>query len=198
MEKLLLLLGFLLAASATSGSGLDCLVLEGHELHPSLLTRQLDSIRDLPPGVVPPQNPQLSSDDNFVQAIAHSSSQGRLGREGIRSALYARYAAGERDLGIYGLEVKSDADADQRENALREIWAQNGRRDLARVHRKGLMLVVGWHSGVSPECWQAVNARLVERLFKEKNDVQTERQPNQSLSQRSQAAVADLKRWAAS
>ena len=165
MKKLLLFLGFLLAACSMSGSGLGSLVLEGHDLHASLQTRRLDSIRDLPSGVVPPRNPQLSTDDKFVQAIARSSSQGRLGREGIRSALYARYAAGEKEIGIYGLEVKSGADADLREKALRAIWAYNGRRDLARVHRKGLVLVVVWHSGVSAECWEAVNASIVERLI---------------------------------
>jgi hypothetical protein len=150
------------------------LVLEGHELHTSLRTRWLDSIRDLPPGVVPSRNPQLSTDKQFVQAIGRSSSQGRLGGEGIRSALYARYAAGERELGVYGLAAESDAGANQRENALREIWAHNGRLGLARVHRRGLVLVVVWHSGVPPGCWEAVNARLVERLVEEKKDVHTE------------------------
>ncbi len=164
MKKLSLLLGFLLAASSTSGSGLASLALEGRELHASLRTPRLDSYRDLPPGVVPPKNPQLSSDDKFVQSIALSSSQGRLGREGIRSALYARYAAGEKEVGIYGLEVESDAAADQREEAVRAIWAYNVRRDLVRVHRKGLVLVVVWHTGVSSECWKAVNASINDRL----------------------------------
>ena len=89
---------------------------------------------------------------------------GRLGREGIRSALYARYAAGEKEVGIYGLEVESDAAADQREEAVRAIWAHNGRLGRARVHRKGLVLVVVWHTGVSPECWKAVNTRIADRL----------------------------------
>jgi hypothetical protein len=164
MGKLLFLLGFLLAAPSTSGSGLDSLALEGHELHASLRTPRLDSFRDLPSGAVPPKNPQLSSDDKFVQAIAHSSSQGRLGREGIRSALHARYAAGEKEVGIYGLEFKSDAAADQREEALRAIWAYNVRLDRARVHRKGLVLVVAWHSDVSSERWEAVNASIADRL----------------------------------
>ena len=165
METLLVLSGFLFAASSACGSGLDSLVLEGHALHASIVAGRLDSFRDLPPGVVPPKNPQLSSDDGFVRAIARGSSQGRLGREGIRSALYARYAAGEKDLGIYGLEAKSDADAGQREKALREVWAYNIRLDRVRVHRKGLVLVVAWHSGVSAECWEAVNARIAERMI---------------------------------
>ncbi len=164
MERLLLISGFLLAASSACGSGLDSLVLEGHELHASLVARRLDSFRDLPPGVAPPKNPQLSSDDKFVRAIAHGSSQGKLGREGIRTALYARYAAGEKELGIYGLEAKSDADAERREKALREVWAYNTRLDRVRVHRKGLVLVVVWHTGVSAECWEAVNAGIAERL----------------------------------
>ena len=145
---------------------LSSLVLEGHELHASLRTHQLDSIQQLhlPPGVVLPGNPHLSADAEFVEAISRSGSQGRLGKEGIRSALYARYAAGENELGIYALEAETDADADKRENAVRKIWAYNARRDLARVHRKDLILVIVWHTRVSPECWEAVNARLVDRL----------------------------------
>jgi hypothetical protein len=65
VRKLLFILGFLLAASATNGGGLDFLVLEGLELHASLRTGRLESIRNPPVGVVPPQNPQLSSDDIF-------------------------------------------------------------------------------------------------------------------------------------
>ncbi len=147
-----------------SGSGLGSLVLEGRELHASLKMRQLDSTRHLPPGLVLLRNPQLSTDDKFVGAVARSASQGTLGGDGIRSALYALYAADKNELGVYGLEAKSEADADQREKAIREIWANNGRLNLARVHRKGLVLVVVWHSGVSPECWKAVNASIVERL----------------------------------
>ena len=164
MKNLLLLLGFLLAASSTSGSGLDSLALEGRELHASLRTPRLDSFRDLPSGVVPPKNPHLSSDDKFVQAMARRSSQRGLGREGIRSALFARHVAGDKEVGIYGLEAESDAAADRREEALRAIWAYNGRLDLARVHRKGLVLVVVWHSRVSSECWEAVNASIADRL----------------------------------
>ena len=143
---------------------MDALVVEGRELHASLRTPRLDSIPGLPPGVVPPKNPQLSRDDKFVQGIARNSSQGTLGRVGIRSALYARYYAGEKEVGIYALEAESDAAADRREEALRAIWAYNARRDLARVHRKGLVLVVVWHTGVSSECWDAVNASIADRL----------------------------------
>ena len=89
---------------------------------------------------------------------------GRLGREGIRSALYARYVTGEKEVWIYGLEAESDAAADRREEALRAIWERNDRLNLRRVHRKGLVLVVVWHSGVSPECWDAVNAGIADRL----------------------------------
>lgn len=182
MKNLFLFLGFFLVTCSMNASGLDSLAVEGHELHASLRTPPLDSFRDLPAGVVSPKNPQLSTDEKFVQAIARASSMGgKLGPDGIRSALYARYAAGESNLiVIYGLELATESDADQRENALREIWAANGRLDRARVHREGLVLVVVWHSGVTSECWQAVNSRLVERLLKEKKDMQTERQPNQS------------------
>jgi hypothetical protein len=144
--------------------GLDSLVFEGHELHASLRTRQIDdSHRHLPPGVLPPGNPHLSTDAAFVEVIARNASQGRLGSEGIRSVLYALYV-GEKELGFYGLEAESVADANQREDALREVWANNASFDRARVYRAGLVLLVVWHDGVSPECWSSVNARVAERL----------------------------------
>ena len=161
-----LLAGFLvfLLASTCLASGLGSLVLEGHELHASLKTRPLDdSIRHLPRGLVPPENPHLSTDAGFVEAIARSGSQGRLGGDGIHSVLYALYV-GEKELGFYGFEAVSAADANQREDALREIWANNVRLNRAQVHREGLVLVVVWTDGVSPECWQAVNAGVAKRL----------------------------------
>jgi uncharacterized protein (TIGR03067 family) len=146
-----------------SGSGLGSLVLEGHELHASLKTREIDdSVRHVPRALIP-ENPHLSTDAAFVAVIAGNASQGNLGREGIRSALYALYRE-KSELGFYGLEAVSAADADRWEQALRKIWANNGRVNLARVHRKGLVLVVVWTDGVSPECWKAVNASIVERL----------------------------------
>ena len=144
--------------------GLDSLVFEGHELHASLRTREPDHRnRHLPAGVVPPGNPHLSTDAEFVEAIARTGSQGTLGREGIRSALYALYV-GEKELGFYGLEAESVADANQREDALREIVANMVSLDRMRFYRAGLVLLVVWHDGVSPECWSSVNARVVERL----------------------------------
>jgi hypothetical protein len=56
------------------------------------------------------------------------------------------------------------ADADRLERVLRGIWAHNDRLGRARVHRKGKVLVVAWNDAVSPSCWQAVNAEVVERL----------------------------------
>lgn len=155
-------LGLLLAAGSTSG--LSPLVLEGPELHPSLTTRRLDDqpIRHVPRSVLR-ENPQRSSDPEFVRAIASSGSQGKLGAEGIRSALYALYV-GEADVGFYGLEAASAADADRLEDALREIWSHNVSIDRARIHRGGSVLVVVWTDGVSPEQWEAVNAGVVERL----------------------------------
>lgn len=111
-----------------------------------------------------PGNQHLSTDDEFVEAISRGGSQGRLGREGIHAALYARYATSENEVGCYGLEAVSNADADQREKSLREIWAHSGRLERASVHRKGLMLFVIWNDGVSPECWESVNASVVKRL----------------------------------
>lgn len=156
-------LAFLLAACATSGLG--PLVLDGQQLHASLVTQPLDgeSLRHVPVAVVH-GNPQLSSDAEFVEAIAHSASQGALDGEGVRAALYALYV-GENELGFYGLETASTADADRLEDFLRRTWAHNARMDRARVHRGGEVVVVVWTDGVSPACWEAVNAGVVERLI---------------------------------
>ena len=150
--------------NTSAEAALTSLLLEGPELHESLRLRKISSIRDLPTGLVTPRNPHLSTDDGFVQAVARGGSQGRLGRDGIRTALFARYSTGENELGMYGLEAESEADADEREEALREIWAHNGRHGRSRVHRKGLVLLVVWHDDVSPECWESVNATVVKKL----------------------------------
>ena len=115
------------------------------------------------PRALIPENPHVSTDAAFVAVIARNGSQGSLGREGIRSALYALYRE-KNDLGFYGLEAVSAADADQWEEALRKIWSNNMSMGRAQIHRKGLVLVVVWTDGVSPECWKAVNAKVVERL----------------------------------
>lgn len=77
--------------------------------------------------------------------------------------LYAIYVE-ESELGFYGLEAASEVEANQREAALRAIWAQNVRFNRAQVHREGLVLLVAWTDGVSPECWEAVNRSVAERL----------------------------------
>src|SRR3954453_4095269 len=52
-----------------AASGLESLVLEGHELHASLRTRRIDEpSRYLLPGLLPPGNPHLSADAGFVEA----------------------------------------------------------------------------------------------------------------------------------
>jgi hypothetical protein len=159
-----LLLGWSLLLAGCAPSALRPLVLEGQELHASLVTRNLDDVSRLHvPRAVLPDNPYLSTDAAFVDAIAHGASQGRLGGAGIRAALYALYL-GESDLGLYGLEAASAADADRLEVALRGIWAYNDSVGRARVHREGKVLVVVWNGGVSPSCWEAVNAKVVERL----------------------------------
>jgi uncharacterized protein (TIGR03067 family) len=146
-----------------SGSGLGSLVLEGHELHASLKTRQIDdSVRHVPRALIP-ENPHVSTNAAFVAAIARNASQGNLGSEGIRAALYALYRE-KNELGFYGLEAMSAAEADRWEEAMRKIAAHNVRAGIAQVHRKGLVLVWVWSDGVSPECWKAVNAKVVERL----------------------------------
>jgi len=145
-----------------SGSGLHSLILEGPELHASLKTGPIDddSVRHVKRA---PGNPHVSTNADFVTGIARGASQGSLGSEGIRSVLYALYRE-KNDLGFYGLEAVSAADADRWEEALRKIWSVMGGIGHAQVHRKGLVLVVVWNDGVSPECWKAVNAKVVERL----------------------------------
>lgn len=158
-----LVIGVLCLAVADCRAGeLASLVLEGHELHESLVTRELTEIRHVPRSVVEGV-PYLSDDPGFVEAVGRGSSQGHLDGKGVRLALFAMYGA-ERDLGFYGLEASSKADADRLEEALREIWTHNVSLDRARVHRGNLVLVVVWHDGVSPECWNAVNSVIVERL----------------------------------
>ena len=156
------------AARSTRGSGLDSLVLEGHELHASLKTRQLDDSdrRHHVPRALLPGNPHVSTNAAFVAAIATCASQGSLGSEGVRSALYALYL-GKKELGFYGLEAESAADADRWEGSIRKVLSHNVRLGMMQVHRQGLVLVVVWRDwpdGVSPECWEAVNAKVVERL----------------------------------
>jgi hypothetical protein len=159
-----LLLGWSLLFAGCAPSALGPLVVDGQELHASLVTRNLKDVSRLHvPRAVLRDNPCLSTDAEFVDAIAHGASQGRLGSEGVRAALYALYL-GESELGLYGLEAASTADADRLEGALRGIWAYNESLGRARVHRGGKVLVVVWNAGVSPSCWEAVNAGVVERL----------------------------------
>ncbi len=156
-------LGLLLSSCATSG--LDPLVVDGHEMHPSLVTVQLgeESYRLLSRAVLP-DNPHLSTDAGFIEAIARNGSQGKIGGEGIRAALFALYR-GESELGLYGLEAASIAGADRLEGVLRNIWAHNVGLDRAHVHRGEEVLVVVFHDGVSPSCWETVNTGIAERLI---------------------------------
>lgn len=154
----------LLLFAACTASELGPLLVDGHELHASLVTKELDDgpIRHVPRDVLR-DNPYLSTDVEFIEAIAHSASQGQIGGEGIRAALYAVYL-GERELGLYGLEASSTTDANRLERALHEIWAHNERLGRARIHHKGKVLVVLWNDGASSSCWEAANAWVVERL----------------------------------
>ncbi len=155
-----LLLLVTLGACATSG--LEPFVLDGDELHVSLGPKPLEGANHgVPPGVR--DNPHFTTDAEVVASIARNASQGQLGGDGIRAALYALYD-GESELGFYGLEVAPSGDADQLEGTLRGIWAGVVGLDLVRVHRGGRVFIVVWNDGVSPACWQAVNDVLVERL----------------------------------
>jgi hypothetical protein len=159
-----LLLGWsLILLAGCARSALSPLVVDGRDLHASLVTRKVEDAAKFRLANVLPRNPCLSTDAEFVNAIAQIASQGRLGGQGVRAALYALYLS-ESEVGLYGLEATSSADADRIEGVLRRIWAHNDGLGRARVHRKGKVLVVAWHNGVSPSCWEAVNAEVVKRL----------------------------------
>lgn len=159
-----LLLGWsLLLLAGCAPSALGPLVVDGHELHASLVTRKLEDAAILHVAPVLRDNPYLSTEAEFVDVVARIASQDRFNGEGVRAALYALYL-GESEVGLYGLEAASPADADRLEGVLRKIWAHNELLGRARVHRKGKVLVVVWNNGVSRSCWEAVNAAVVERL----------------------------------
>ena len=145
---------------------LETLLFEGQELHPSLITQTVESLTEVPASMTLLRNPCISMDKQFVEATARGGSQGRLDGVGMRAALYARYSDGKSDIGFYGLEAESEAIADQREKLLREIWAHNESLDRTRVYRNGQILCVVWlwTDGELPECWQAVKAKVAERL----------------------------------
>ncbi len=153
-------LSLFLAACTTSR--LRSLAVDGPELHPALMRKQLDGAKHgVPQGVR--ENPYVSTDVEVVESIARHASQGQFDGDGISAALYALYQF-EREVGFYALEADSTDDADRLEGRLRGIWAHNVGLGIARVHRGGRILLVVWNDGVSPACWQAVNDGLVERL----------------------------------
>ncbi|MCR9247647.1 MAG: hypothetical protein NXI31_21690 [bacterium] len=155
-------LAFLFAGCVTRG--LEPIVLEGPELHPSLVTRKLPDVLGLHVDrKVLRGNPTRSSAPDFVEHITRASSQGRLSNQGIREALYALYRA-EKDVGFYGLETAAIEDADRLEGIVRDIWAMNASLDRAKVHRRGKVIVIVWTDGVAPDCWAAVNRCIAERL----------------------------------
>jgi len=154
----LLLVG--LAACATRG--LESFALEADDLHASLAPRALERANHgVPEGVS--ESPHLATDAEGVESIARFASQGRLGGEDLRSALFALYDE-EGELGVYGLETATPEGADRLEIELRGIWNTNVDLERARVHRGGRVLLVVWNDHVSRECWRAVNEELAERL----------------------------------
>jgi len=154
----------LLALTGCTTSTLRSLAVDGRALHASLVTRTPEDAAQLHLKPVLRSNPQLSTDSAFVDVITRMSSQGRLTSEqGVREALYAIHHADE-DLGLYGLETASAADADRIEGVLRDIWSHNESLGRTRVHRAGRVFVVVWHNGVSSECWEAVNEQVVKRI----------------------------------
>lgn len=151
-----------LAATAGSPGELDRFVLDAHELHEALVAVPVDGLPLHVPHDLLRENPQLSTEPEFVEAVARGSSQGRLGSDGVRAALYAVYQE-ESQIGVYGLEAESSADADRLEPLLREIWARNASLERARVHRRGDVLLVVWNAPHTPPSWEDVNAALAGR-----------------------------------
>lgn len=145
---------------------LKSLIIQAKDIHPLLETQQLsrESIRHISFDVLH-DNPQYSEDIKFVNAIARSSSQGKLNGKNIRSALYALYNAG-KDLGFYGLDTKNNRDAEQLEIKLRKIWSHNISIGRANVYRKGTVLVVIWHDGATKDVWKAINTKVLNTLGK--------------------------------
>jgi hypothetical protein len=139
-------------------NNLDALLIEGHELHPTLHTVTPGKIHNLPAGIDFNFNPEVSAEPQFVQGVARGGSQGRLDGSGMAAALYARYSDGTSDIGFYGLQAETDAVANAREQALRDIWAHNNRLDRTHVYRKDKVLLVVWiwSKGELPEAWQVV------------------------------------------
>lgn len=162
IQKLLLGLS-LLFFSGCASSALGPLVVDGRELHASLVTRELKDVAKLILVPVLRDNPSLSNRAEFVDVIVRMATQGRLNSGGVRAALYAVYL-GESEVGVYALEAASPSDADRLEGSLREIWAYGESLGRVRVHRAGKVLVVVWHGGVSLSCWETVNAGVVERM----------------------------------
>lgn len=151
---------FVLASCAAPG--LERVMLEASELHPSLSDRPLaHANHGVPFGVR--STPHLTTDPKGIDSIAGFSSQGRLDGDGLCAGLWTALQT-DRELGYYGLQCATDAHADEREARLREIWKFNVRHERARVHRNGRLLLVVWHDGVDPACWNAVNDVLVARL----------------------------------
>ena len=162
--KIVLMTLVCLLFAGCGAHGLKPLVFDGQELHASLLTPRIEDVQRLHvPRSVLRDNPWISTEADFVEAIARGGSQGRLDSEGIEAALYALYQ-GETDVGFYGLKAESTAEADRREAELREIWQHNVSLERARVYRSGQVLLVVWHDGVSASCWEAVNAAVADRL----------------------------------
>ncbi len=145
---------------------LESLLLDGHELHITLQTQNIDQIRGIPSGMVLLENPHRSTDTAFVNATARGGSQGRLDGMGMEAALYARYTDGKSEIGFYGLTAESDEVADKREQAIRDIWAHNNRLDRTHVYRKGQVLLVVWiwTKDELPASWSVVQTKVKERM----------------------------------
>ena len=148
--------------ASCAAPGLERVLLDASELHPSLSNRPIAKANHgVPFGVR--STPHLTTDPKGIDSIAGFSSQGQLDGDGLCAGLWTALQS-DREVGYYGLQCTTDAHADEREARLREIWAFNVRQDRARVHRHGKTVLVVWHDGVTPACWRTVNDVLAARL----------------------------------
>ena len=165
-RKQSLLVAVAAALSGCGSAGLSPLAFTGADLHPSLVALPVQELPSHIPRSLLRTNPQLSTEADFVEAVARGGSQGgRFDSRGVRAALYAVYRDDDNiTVGVYGMEAESEAEADRREDALRAIWAYNDRANRTRVHRGGNVVAVVFSHPATPAHWEAVNEAIAERI----------------------------------
>ena len=152
-----------LTAAACAAPQLERFAVCGDALYPGLETPALPFLSrpDCPAGVE--RNPEFGREDAFVTSVGRRASQGRQNGEGVDAALYALYRE-QADVVLYGLEAADDSVAERLEAQLHEIWDYGVGLGRVRLYRSGRVLLVLWHGGVSPACWESLDAELRARL----------------------------------